>query len=397
MNTAEYNLNYARLAAIQTGIYIGVSAVMAGHALCRNVGFYGALVAIIVGSSVLCAFSMLLANLAVKSRKILIELIEVYFGRAVAQFSGLGFAIALIGWFALQLELMSHAVYFLYPSIPLLAYQFLFGSCVTISVLKGLNVIGRLANWCVPIAISIMIYTLYSIYDATTPTFPSEINFAGILMVISFSIIGVIDTPTYFVNSRIIKDAYIAIAIVYLLLLPFLAFVGVALASYTNVDDFVKGLMMLGGGIWQFFIILFIVFSGWTANNGNLYSAALAIAPVYTINNNLRILILGCVGVGIAWAGVLSNFYTFINTIIIIVIAVGGALIARFMADHFVYKPRNHKNPKIYVLILIISSLIGFLSSLDVFELGQLTFIYTFLTSLSLIFLYEIYTNAQHD
>lgn len=386
---ASPSMNYLTLTSIQAGIYICTSAIMAGHILLTNIGLKGAVIGIILGSLILWALGLIFAKLAVLSKEVLIELVMNYFGKRVAQICGLSFAISLMGWFAVQLELMSHSIHFIYPSLSIGLCNLFLGSLIILNVVKGINWIGRFADLSVPLIIGVMGYTLFLIYDPLLPMPDSEISFSGIFMVIAFSIAGVIDTPTYFAKSKSKQDAYIAITLVYLILLPFLAFMGLALALYTGVDDFTQALMLLGGKFWQFFVMLFIVLSGWTTNNGNLYSAAVAISPCWQTSPNRRTCLLGVSGIALASLGVIHRFYDLLDIMSIAVACVGAALMGRFIMNHLRYQPLQKKEHKIYTLIILVAACIGFLSCMKLIHLSSFAFMNSLLVALILIVFHE--------
>lgn len=389
--------NFFTLAAIQTGAYICVSAIMGGHILFTQFGFKGAILGLIFGSLILWIVGLILARLAWVRQKILVDLVQDYFGQRGAQICGLAFGVSCVGWFAIQLEMMSKGVNLVFPNIPVMVSNIVFGALITLNVLKGMKWMGKLADWSVPFLLFMMIYILVKAYDPSVSIpYSSWIQdgyWGGIIspmsLTIALSIAGVIDTPTYFCVSRSEKDAYIAITIIYLVILPLIALIGLFLSIYAQTDDFVKTIMGLGGTQWQFFMMCFLVLAGWTTNNGNLYSASMAIESCLKRSYRQRTSLLGLMGGIFACLGVLENFCETLSAMSITVGSLGAALIGRFLWDKLIYIPVNYDNKKYYFLIIIMGTSIGFIGHFGYIIISGSGFMDAFVSTIFLTCLYE--------
>lgn len=332
------NFNFFTLISIQTGIYVCVSAIMVGYILLTRFGLYAALVSLAVGSLFLWISALILARLSYLRKKVFIDLISDYFGKRGAQICGIAFSISLMGWFAIQLEMISQAMNNFAPQVPVFLGNIVFGILITWNVLRGIKSIGRLADFSMPFLIGTMILIFMRSYhtDIDLNIHAAAIQdyyyLGSISFVIAASIGGVIDTPTYFCESKSQKDSYIAVTLVYLIILPLITIFGMFLGLFTGKGDFVQAIMSLGGSTWQLVMLCFLFFAGWTTNNGNLYSASLAMAPCFQLSYKTRTLLLGFMGICLASLQIVEHFVEAVSVISIMIGSLGASLLVRFVS-----------------------------------------------------------------
>ena len=389
-------LNFYALTSIQAGIYICVSSIMAGYILYEIAGFKGALLSLCFGSFILWGLGLVFAKLAIVSRKILIEIVTDYLGQEGAKVCGITFAISLIGWFAIQLEIMARSISTVYPFLPLLSIKIILGFFITTNVAKGMGWIARFAAVSVPFLILMMIYVLWCVHDPLMKIPEVSWNLNGVPIIIAFSLAGIIDAPTYFSASRTPKDAYIATTIVYLLILPFMAFIGFCLAFYTGINDFVLSIINIGGKSWRVLAILFIILAGWTTNNGNLYSASVCLAPNFSINYATRTYLLGIIGIIFASVGVLERFTEVLDVMSIPMAALGAALLGLFLKDHLTYCSLSSTERRLYLSFVGCGVLVGIFSQFKWISFLGYSFMDSFVTTLLVVFVYEGLKKWKH-
>jgi cytosine permease len=382
-------IGFFTLTSIQAGIYICVSAIMAGHILYRDVGFNGALTGILMGSFILWLLSLVFVKISVERPKVLIEIVQELFGERGAKICGLAMGISLVGWFAIQTEIMAVGINSVYSFIDKYLWIALFGAIVTLNVMKGMDLIGRLADFIVPILLIIMTIAAFRVYRPEVIIPDSNYSGTGIICIIAFSLAGVIDIPTYFCASKSAKDGYIATSIIYLLILPAMAGLGLIFACYSNQDDFVQGLLTLGTGSWQICVVAFILFAGWTTNNGNLYSASLAIKPLSSLKDNTRTFLLGIVGSTVAFTGLLENFIQALSIMGIVMAALGGAMISYFVSCNFKYKIPSFSKQYYYQAFIVFGTLLGAISEAGWLTISTFGFLDSFLYTSFFALFYE--------
>ncbi len=391
-------LNWKDLTSIQAGVYICVPAIMAGHFLYNKFGLLGSLIGIFYGSILLWGVGLIFAKMSVYHKKVLVDLVALYFGNTGAKIGGLAFAISLMGWFSLQMEMMTTSITASFPQVDGWLINLILSVLIIINVLYGMEGMKKISNISVPFLIGMMAYVVCKIYNPNQALQFSNWDFLGIPMVISFSIAGIVDAPTYFCNSKSIKDSYIATTLVYLLLLPFMALVGVFIATYSSEPNFIAALHAIGGKNWGIAISLFVVLAGWTTNNGNLYSASIAIAPcVGSASFRTRTIALGLIGFLITFLNGLENLENFLGAICIIVGALGAALFARFSFYKFSYLPLMGNEQNFYQILMVAATTFGICAQLQLLKLTGFGFLDSFLITLIGGFSYEFTKNFKNN
>lgn len=379
-------IGFFTLTAIQAGIYICMSSIMAGHMIYKDVGMKGAFLGVIFGSFLLWLLSMIFVKLSLQRPIPLIDITQEYFGNQGAKICGFAMAISLVGWFALQTEIIAKSIYYIMPQLPKEFWIVVLSALVIVNVIKGMNWIGRVADFSVPFLLLIMIIAAFKLYDPTALIPDSEWSGRGILLVMALSLAGVIDIPTYFCVAKGSKDAFAAVSVIYLILLPAMAFLGILFGWLSRAQDFVTGLLGLGGPFWQCCLIIFIILAGWTTNNGNLYSASIALKPCTSLTHNKRILLAGIAGGLAALSGVIDRFVEVLSGMSIVLASLGAAILICFCAAQLKYIKQAENVRRFYVISIVIGSVIGIVSQFTSLKLTQFGFMDSFIaTSLGLI------------
>jgi cytosine permease len=390
------NFNFFTLTSIQTGIYVCVSAIMVGHILLTKFGLHTALISLAIGSMFLWISALIFARISFLRKKVLVDLVSDYFGKRGAQVCGVAFAASLLGWFAIQLEMISKGVHNLFPQIPVLLGDIVFGALITFNVLRGIKSIGRLADFSMPFLLCTMIFIFIRSYSPDIhlqlhAIAPKAYDYLGaISFIIAASIGGVIDTPTYFCESRSQRDSYIAVTLVYVIILPLITMMGIFLGICTGVDDFILSIMSLGGSTWKMMMLIFLIIAGWTTNNGNLYSACVALGPCCKSLYKTRVLCLGFAGIGLAYLEIVEHFVEGVGAMSIMIGALGAGLLVRFISTQCLDILPNKIEQKRYIFMILLGSSIGFLNVLGVFNLTESGFLDAFLVTAVAAFLYEV-------
>jgi purine-cytosine permease-like protein len=98
--------SWLQLTSIQVGGSICLPVMMVGHVLSKNYGLYTALIAIMLGNLVLLTLGLAAASIGAKARKSTVEQAAFYFGDQGSAFFALLMICCMLGWFAIQLDLM---------------------------------------------------------------------------------------------------------------------------------------------------------------------------------------------------------------------------------------------------------------------------------------------------
>lgn len=387
--------NWWQLTAIQVGIIICLPAIMVGHVLYKQAGLEAALGGLFGGSLLLWGLALLSLKLCLQRPAVIMEIAEVYMGKNGQKLCGLAFACSLCGWFAIQLNLMSQTVYVFLVSINVASFIYpwiitvCLGLLITLLVSRGIKMIGIFANIALPLMIFTLAYVVYTLVENPLESSIMQkrwnLSFAPIALMISSKLAGLVNLPTYYRYAYSSKDAYISVSLVYLFFLPLVGVVGVILAIFAPSLSLIEAITQSGNDFFELWAVIFLVFAGWTTNNGNLFSGAMALScfTYQKISEKKLILILGGIGTSFACLDILENFQMILNAMGIIVGSMGMLIWTKFIINKFKIRNYTKNEQQISQIIVMTSALFGFCSLFKLFPFSQ----YAFLDAMTLSFL----------
>jgi cytosine permease len=223
--------NWWQLSSIQVGCVICLPTIMIGQTLNQTYGFYSAISSIFIGNAILLFLGLLMSKMSMKRRKTTMENAKDYFTEKGVLFFSLSMVLVLLGWFAIQLNMMSLSILDLFSiesSRPqwLIACNIALGLLITVVARHGLRVLNIIADVSMPVLIATLAYTFFTT-DAKVPHLEPSLSLRGVSVVIAMAIAIVIDLPTYFRHARTSEDATLSIFIIFGLALPILEVIGV--------------------------------------------------------------------------------------------------------------------------------------------------------------------------
>jgi purine-cytosine permease-like protein len=399
-STSSKMLNWLSLTVIYAGFHICVSAIMVGYLIWKKVNF-ASLSSLMIASCASWILAMGFARLGVQQRKVFSQLAVVQLGSIGAKICGFSFAVALSGWFAIQLNLMSETLCEMFPMLEYRAVNVLLGVGITLLILKEIVGIKKVAAASVPVLILALIYILYktsqeAVSTLSTATFSKNAmpDWTCVPLIIAFSIVGVIDTPTYASKCIDEKNAYLGISIIYLVLLPCIAFVGILLAIHNPHQDVVASIMHLEGGWWPLFALIFLIFAGLTTNNGNLYSGIKALEP-FSWSYSHRVWLLGGLGTSISLFPIMEHLSDFLSSIVILNASLGGTILGRFLGKGLKFSPTTLFDKRFYLTITALGAMAGIAGQMGIFSLSGYGFLDGFLCAFVFSVAYELYRNDK--
>ncbi|CRX39532.1 putative cytosine permease [Estrella lausannensis] len=326
----NYTSSWRHLAAVQIGGAVCLPIFVVGHAMAMEFGFLSALVAVVAGNGVLLLLGLSAANFAAKTRMNTTEAAAYTFGEVGRPYFALAIIISMMGWFAIQLDMMGLMAGKLLGIEATKGINLLIGSMITLAALRGYKGLETLANICLPLLIATV---AYAVFDASkspfTVTFEQEIAFGGVTVAMAAAIGAVIDMPTFFRMAKSSKDGLIAAAILFGVALPLLEGVGIYLAGHgqsENVADSLAG--SSSSAVWKVWVALFILLAGWTTNNTNLYSAAISLKSLLHAQSEVKAQIaLGIVGTLLSTLNLQDNLFVFLECLGVMLAAAGGVML----------------------------------------------------------------------
>lgn len=326
-----------QLLSIQAGGTLCLPVIIVGQLIYQKFGWLAALLSLGIGNLFLLGIGLIFCSLSTATRQTTVENAASYFGDKGRVFFSSVMMVAMLGWFGIQLNVMSLSLGSLLAMIGITVSPLL----LTIglgAILSGVMCLGMKAmKWLSNIALPLMACTLLGAFFLASGTLPAVVPLSmsllgGVSFVIGANIAAVIDLPTFFRYARSKKDARICILLLYGLITPLIEGVGVFLSALSGGGSVLTVLQMGGGVLWGIWVSLFILFAGWTTNNTNLYSA---IASSYSLpmklNPLLRTLVLGGVGILMACLNPLANIGVFLNLIGISIGGMGAVMMTNYL------------------------------------------------------------------
>lgn len=347
-NKMEIRQNWWQLTSIQLGGAICLPVIMVGQLLATKYGFLSAIIALLVGNGLLLLLGLAAAQMSLKKRVTTVENARDYFGARSSKLLASAMIICMLGWFAIQLNLMSlslaDTIQIIYGQNPLSStvMTLILGTLITIVALKGIEALDRFATITMPLLIGTMGYALYNAYTAGNSKSIALLSdgqiggltLAGVPLVIATCIAVVADLPTYYRFAASRRDSFASIAFLFLLAVPVIEFVGVYMGSQIGGANIIETLTANGGSLWHLWIGLFLLFAGWTTNNTNLYSAAVClknILPKYS--QALCTIAIGIAGTLLASVNLLQNFELVLEAMGIMIASMAAVILTRFVTQ----------------------------------------------------------------
>ena len=328
---------WPRVAAVAAMVAFSLPTFITGLEVSQGLSPLNTVWALIVGSLIILLIGGIMGAIGAKSRMSSYLLVRIAFGDKGASLVNIAFAISLLGWFGVNINLFADAVSRLALDIfgleiPTLALAIFASICMTATTIVGFKAINILATLMVPILAFVTFLLAKSALETQSLT---EILAAestetittgqGISAIVGAIIIGAIILPdiTRFVRhwSGAIYTAIIAYLVVQLAVMGAAALAG-AVSGKTDILDIMLDLNL---GIGAFLIV---IGSSWVLNSLNLYSAILGTKATFPKLNSTALAIgLGAIGVIAALMNLLDNFIPFLIFLSDIFVPVAGVII----------------------------------------------------------------------
>ncbi len=360
MNASENKgQSWWQLLSIQAGGTICLPVMMAGQLICQKYGWPAALLGMGLGNLFLLVLGYLLAALSSHRPQSTVEHARFYFGKKGALFFASLMIFSMLGWFGIQLNIMSLGLQQLLGimghNIATLPINVCLGIIISSLMCGGMKAMKCMTHLSAPLLGLTLIYTMYYAQGTISQTEPLTFSWlGGLSLIIGANMAAVIDLPTFFRHAKSGIDARICIFLLYGLVVPLIEGAGIYLTAVSKGNSLLEVMQFGHGLLWLAWISFFVIFSGWSTNNTNLYSA---VASSYSLPGNfnpiLRTLFLGVVGTFIACLNPLGNIEDVLDIFSVAVGGMGAVILASYLLEI------NHKEIRTTFLISIISWSVG--------------------------------------
>ena len=365
----EYQ-NWWQISAIQIGGVICLPVIMIGQTLSQHYGFLSAVVSIILGNAILLLLGLVTVKMCHTNRKTTMQNAEEYFGRKGASFFAVAMIVSLVGWFGIQLNMMSLGVLDLLSVTEsrdtwLVFLNLSLGSLITYVALNGIRGVEILANVSLPFLLLTLGYAIFSVEPKNVMEGPQTFSIGGTSLVLALAIAFIIDLPTYYRHARTSKDGFISIALICGIVLPVLEIIGVYLATGNAGGNILEVLKREDGFIWNMWVSIFLVLAGWTTNNINLYSASICLQSIFkNVSPKKATLCIGFAGTLLSSYDLLSNLELVLDTVGIFIASMGSVVLTRYLAAAYFGLMVSPKDYSRCLMAWAIGIAVGFISLL---------------------------------
>ncbi|MGN8646247.1 cytosine permease [Gracilibacillus sp. HCP3S3_G5_1] len=374
----EYRKGWGKLSLVWMGGIIALSAVVLGSSLGAGLTFSHALIATFIGTFLLAILSALCSVVGAKTG-LSTSLVSMF---ALGRYGAFGvsviLAIALLGWFGVQLALFGDSLQNIISDVFGITVSgtiliLIGGVLMTLTAVIGYKAIEKLSMAAVPLLGILLVASLIkalngrsfsAIISESVITEPITIG-AAISLIIGSLAIGAIIGPDISRYAKTAKDAVISSFVGYFLGYSIVLIVSILLAKATAVGDIVA--IMIGLG-WGSAALLVLILAQWTTNDNNLYSSALGFATIFQKVPKFYLAIGGgAIGTILAVAGIYDNFIPFLNFLSAFIPPIGGIYVATFLIDrskfHFSNLTKVKSIEPIGISVWVVATVVAFMTT----------------------------------
>ncbi len=346
---------WPRIAAVSAMVSFSLPSFITGLEVYQALTINDALWALVIGSIILTLIGGAMGSIGVRSRLSSYVLVRVAFGDAGAGIVNIAFAISLIGWFGVNIDLFSNAVTRLISAqfdlvVPEWPIDIFAGLCMVITTLYGFRAINILASLMVPILAIVTAMMLYNSIGAMSISEYLSVEKSasltigdGVSAIVGVIIIGSIILPDITRFSKQKSGGLHTAFWAYMVVQLFVLFVSGFAATVTQETEILSLMLKLNLGFAAFFIV---IAGSWVLNSLNLYSARLSVEATFpTWQRKIIATILGSAGVAAAFLDILDVFISFLSFLSDVFVPVAGVIIVdAFLIRPHIYGSKALKN-----------------------------------------------------
>ncbi len=338
---AEHRVGWVRVGLVSAMVAFSLPTFVTGAEIFLATDNSRALYSILVGCGMLTLIASICGAIGTRTHLSSYMLARVAFGTRGAALVNIAFAISLLGWFGVNIDLFSGAILrLLQDTLDLTAPAWLVesfaGIVMTATTIYGFRAINVLSMLLVPVMMVVTIVLVATALgvrpfgETLAAQQLSQISFGhAISSVVGGVIIGAVIMPDITRFIRHWRGAVYTALLSYGLVQAIVMTAGGLASDVLGNDDFLDVLIVMGIG-WGAFVI--VIAGSWVLNSLNLYSTSLSVEATFPqTENRLLIVVLGALGTVAAFANILDFFLTFLFYLAIVFVPVAGVI----AVDHF--------------------------------------------------------------
>ena len=332
---------WPRIAAVAAMVAFSLPTFVTGLEISNGMSSAAALAAIAWGSLIIAMIGSVMGSVGATTGLSSYLLVQIAFGDRGAGIVNIAFAISLLGWFGVNINLFTEAVTKLSmtlfgSSVSVFWLSILASACMTLTTLVGFRAINLLSTLLVPV---LALVTILFARSALVKSSFGEIlaldrvatitTGEAISAIVGAIIVGAIILPdiTRFARhwSGAVYTALVAYVVVQIAVMGSASLAG-SVSGEANVLDIMLG-VNLGFGAFAI-----VIAGSWVLNSLNLYSAVLSTKATFPALKTVWLTVgLGAVGVGAALMNILDSFVTFLFYLSVIFVPVAGVIIVDYL------------------------------------------------------------------
>ena len=337
----SHTVSWYRVAFVAAMVSFSLPTFLTGVEVAIATSPWRAFEMLVVGSVILTVIGSITAAIGAGTRLNSYMLNRVAFGDRGAALVNLAFALSLLGWFGVNIDLFSGTVQrlavdvfdYALPSWPIELFA---GVVMTITTVFGFKAINFLSILLVPVLMVVTAQLVAGSLEVSPlnelMALPSSCDLSfgdGVSAVVGAIIIGAVILPDVTRFIRHWSGGVYLVLVSYVVVLLIVTCAGGLAAIALGEADLLNIMITLGIG-WSAFAI--VIFGSWVLNSLNLYSATLSVeSTVPNLPNVLLIVALGSLGTIAAFFNILDYFLTFLFYLAIIFVPVAGVIAVDYL------------------------------------------------------------------
>ena len=337
----ERSIAWWKIATINVLFSVSLPTLITGMDLANQATRTTFLWSILLGSLILTAIGILTSIVGSRARFSSYMLARIAFGARGSMLLNLAFALSLIGWFGVNLNLFGDSIHRLMQAQlgyhgPEWPSELAAGLLITGTTLIGLKAINRLSMLIVPVLLAVCVLLLVKSLardsmGAILARAPSSGMPFGdaVSAIVGGYIVGAVIMPD---TCRFIERAHGAVltaVLTYFVSSAGIMIIGGVAALALHRTDMLDLMLALGLGAAAFAIV---IGGSWLLNALNLYSAALSVdAAIPRFSRSTTTLMCGALGTLAAFLNILDHFLAFLFYLSIVFVPVASIIVIDFL------------------------------------------------------------------
>ena len=328
-----------RVALINVAVALSLPTFVVGIEIANSLAPRDFIIAIVFGFLVIAVIASLVGVVGTRTHFSSYLLARIAFGQRGAAVVNVAFAISLLGWFGVNIDLFSDAVARLSQQLfawqpPNRLVEIAGGVLMTTTAVFGFRAIAVLSAWAVPLIVAVALWMAFNLWTMPTPVpqmaaeGPMISLGAAISAAVGSIIVGSIIMPD---TTRFIDGwaGAVKVSVVAFLVVTVAVSLIAGLSSYmTGTSGVLDTMLEMNLGIGAFVIV---IAGCWVLNALNLYSCSLAFKASFTRQKgSAPVIVAGCIGVVAASFNILDRFLDFLLYLSMAFVPVAGVILVDY-------------------------------------------------------------------